>query len=99
MKALARAIAVGSLLFSCVGTTGGEVIAFNAAAAGPVDAESGQPLTFTNDLAWNVRLTRATLHVGAVYLNRSMPVSGAQNTSCVLPSTYVGEVIAGLDVD
>src|SRR5262249_18292481 len=29
----------------------------------------------------------------------SLPVSGAQNTSCILPSTYVAQVTTGTDVD
>jgi len=34
----------------------------------------------------------AKLHVGAVYLNRSAPVSGVGVTSCILPGTYVAEI-------
>jgi hypothetical protein len=37
--------------------------------------------------------------VGAIYLNQSVPVSGAQATSCTLPGIYVGEVTEGVDVD
>jgi hypothetical protein len=46
-----------------------------------------------------VTLTRATLHIGAVYLNRSVPSSGAQETSCVLPGIYSGQVTSPIDVD
>ena len=85
---------------ACTGTTGGELIAFPAAAAGPADAQAGQPLAFTNGRGFDVTLTQAVLHVGAVYLNQSRPTSGAQPTSCVLPGvTYVAEVRSGLDVD
>jgi hypothetical protein len=100
-----RASALVTVLFgiSCVGTTGGEVITFQAAASGPEDAQAGKPLAFASDLGtergWNVTLTTAKLHVGAVYFNRSMPVSGVQNTSCILPDTYLGQVTSGLDVD
>ena len=86
---------------ACVGTTGGRIIDFDAAAAGPKDANG--ELTFgieiTNGTRWNVDLTKATLHVGAVYLDDSLPVSGAQNTACILPGTYVAEVTTGLDVN
>lgn len=101
-------LAIGSILVvvgfpACVGTTGGEVVDFDAAAAGPKDAVLGEPLSFSNELtsgdSWNVVLTKATLHVGAVYLGQSMPVSGAQNTSCLLPGTYVAQVTSGIDVD
>jgi len=67
--------------------------------AGPVDANPGQPLRFTTDLGWRVVLTKATLHVGAVYLNQSAPVSGAQSTGCILPGTYVAQVTSGIDAD
>jgi len=93
------ALAAAVLLVSCVGTTGGEVIAFNAAASGPADAEVGEPLEFVTYLGWNVTLTTAKLHVGAIYLNRSLPVSGVQQTSCILPDTYLGQVTSGRDVD
>jgi len=86
------------LAISCVGTTGGELVDFEANAAGPVDA-TGQPLAFDSDRGWHVTLTEARMHVGAVYLNASAPVSGGQNTSCILPGTYVAEVRQGLDVD
>jgi hypothetical protein len=82
---------------ACVGSTGGELVTFSAAAAGPEDATA--TLAFTTDLGWNVALTQATLHVGAVYLDQSMPVSGSQGTSCILPGTYVAEVVSGIDVD
>jgi hypothetical protein len=84
---------------SCVGTTGGEMIAFEAAASGPEDAVAGEPLAFVSDRGFRVSLTKAKLHIGAIYLNRSMPVSGVQNTSCILPDTYVGQVTSGLDID
>ena len=88
------------LVAACVGSTGGDVIDFPAAAAGPDRAAAaGAPLEFTNDRGWHVVLTKAKLHVGALYLSQSQPVSGAQVTSCVLPGTYVAQITTGLDVD
>jgi hypothetical protein len=84
-------------LAACVGTTGGDVVEFPAAAAGPRDANGR--IELTNDRGWHVVLTRATLHVGAVYLSANQPVSGAQTTGCVLPGSYVAEVTTGADVD
>ena len=81
------------------GSTGGALVTFHAAAAGPADALAGQPLVFTNALGYQVTLTRARLHIGGVYLNRSVPSSGAQATSCVLPGIYSGQVTTPLDVD
>jgi hypothetical protein len=90
---------VAAVCGACVGTTGGQLVTFPAAVAGPLDATRGRPFQFTTDRGWSVVLTQATLHVGAVYLDQSMPVSGSQGTSCVLPGTYVGQVTAGLDVN
>jgi hypothetical protein len=87
-----------ALVAACVGTTGGELVAFPAAAAGPVDAQADKPLEFMTG-RWHVVLTRATLHIGAVYLDQSQPVSGSQGTSCILPGTYVAQVTTGRDVD
>jgi hypothetical protein len=100
MKAAALAMTLAPLFASCVGTTGGEVIEFRAAAAGPADAQAGRPLQFVSDHGWNVVLSSATLHVGAIYLSRSKPVSGVGVTSCILPdTTYIAEVTTGRDVD
>ena len=92
------ALSVGGAT-GCVGTTGGELVDFEAGAAGPRDAVAGEPLAFTTDRGFDVALTRATLHVGAMYLDQAFPVSGAQSTSCILPGTYVAEVTRGVDVD
>jgi len=86
-------------LTACSGSTGSDLVTFSAAAAGPADTPVGQPVDFVNDRGWHIVLTGAVLHVGAVYLNQSMPVSGAQNTSCILPGTYVAEVTTGMDVN
>jgi hypothetical protein len=97
-RGVACAVAL-SVLAACVGTTGGEVIDFPVAAAGPADATPGKPLEFTTDRGWHVVLTRATLHVGAVYLSQVEPVSGAQTTDCILPGTYVAQMTEGMDID
>jgi hypothetical protein len=83
---------------ACVGTTGGSTVSFSAAAAGPSDA-TGESLVFTTDKGWAVTLTKARLHVGAVYLDQSVPLSGAGVTACILPGTYVAQVTSPVDVD
>jgi hypothetical protein len=99
------AVLAGAASASCVGTTGGALVTFPAAAAGIAGADANGALEFTSDEGWDVVLTKATLHVGAVYLDQSQPVSGSQGTTCILPGTYVGQVTptlsaaAGLDVD
>jgi hypothetical protein len=98
-----RAAMLGGLMAilscaGCGGDTGGQTLRFPVAAAGPADAAAGAPLAFTSG-AFAVTLTSATLHVGAVYLNQSAPVSGAQATDCYLTGTYVGQETAALDVN
>jgi hypothetical protein len=92
--ALALAAASG-----CVGQTGGQTIDFSVAAAGPADALAGQPLEFTTGAGWDVVLTQAKLHIGAVYLDESRPISGGQATGCYLTGTYVAQETSALDVD
>jgi hypothetical protein len=96
MNPLVGAVSV-LLLEACVGTTGGDVVNFDATASGTSDTRAG--MDFATELGWHVALNEATLHVGAVYLNESMPVSGAQPTDCILPGTYVAEVTEGLDIN
>ena len=95
---LAGAISV-ALGTSCVGTTGSDLLTFNAAAAGPTAAVEGQPYTFTTGRGYTVTLTKATLHIGGVYLNFARPESGAQSTDCILPGLYVAEVTSGFEVN
>ena len=84
---------------ACVGQTGGEAVDFPVAVTGPAGAISGQPLSCANDLGWDITITQATLHIGAVYLNQSQPVSGGQATGCYLTGTYVAQETSPLDVD
>ena len=84
---------------SCVGTTGSSLVTFRAFGSGPPDAVAGKPYPFDSGRGFHVTLTKTVLHIGALYLNRSVPTSGAQATSCTLPGIYVGEVTDGLDLD
>jgi hypothetical protein len=83
----------------CGGTTGDDTVEFEAAASGPPDAVSGQALVFEGARGWQVTLQTAQLHIGALYLADSLPVSGAQATSCTLPGSYVAQVTQGRDID
>lgn len=96
-----RSLSVPALAFVLAGCgdTGSAIVTFHAAAAGPADAVTGQPLTFTNALGYEVTLTRAHLHIGALYLNRSVPTSGSQAQACVLPGIYSGQVTRPVDLD
>lgn len=95
MRALAVLVVAAAAAVACTGTTGGRVVTFPAAAAGAFDG----PATFPTRAGYAVTLDRARLHVGAVYLNQTVPIANAQETSCVLPGTYVAEVTSGADVD
>src|SRR5262249_2787525 len=75
-------------------TTGGNVVEFEVVAQGAPDAA-----TVDTALGWHVQLSKATLHIGAVYLNLAVPISGSQETSCILPGIYTAEELYGLDVD
>ena len=98
MKRALSLVALATVLAACVGTTGSDIVSFSAYGAGVADGGS-EGLAFTNGLGWDVTLTRAKLHVGAMYLNRSVPVSGGQERECFLPGVYVAEVLAGRDID
>jgi hypothetical protein len=91
-------LALAPLLASCTGTTGYDLVSFYAAGEGAADAKPGQPYTFTSD-RFRISLTKAVMHVGAMYLDQSLPTSGAAESTCTLPGTYVGEVRAGRDID
>jgi hypothetical protein len=86
-------------LVACVQTTGGTIVDFPVAAAGRSDLTDGKPLEFISDDGWHVVLTKAVLHVGAVYLDQAEPVSGAGATPCILPGTYIAQMTTGMDVD
>jgi len=98
MRLLAIVLLVIAALSGC-GETAGSLVTFHTAAAGPVDAAAGQPLVFTNGLGYSVTLTTARLHVGAIYVNRSVPTSGSQAQPCILPGIYSGQETSPLDVD
>lgn len=85
-----------SLLW-CTGTTGYKLVTFYVAARGPADAGPGY--TFTNDRGYQIALSRAVIHIGAMYLDESVPTSGTAEGTCTLPGTYVGEVLGGRDID
>ncbi len=97
MKRIAFALPLLALT-ACVGSTGGDLFAFRAAARGP-DGADGSSYTFTSGRGYRVTLTRGKLHVGAAYLNESVPTSVSSDTTCTLAGIYVAEVTSGRDVD
>jgi hypothetical protein len=96
-----RSLMVGLLFVGgtgCVGTTGGDLLDLEAAAAGPPDA-TGATLAFQSSLGYRVELTQAQLFVGGLFLNRARPTSVASDTSCTLAGVYVAQVLNGRDID
>jgi hypothetical protein len=100
MRSIFFAIAVASA--GCSGTTGSGLVTFSARAGGAADVTP----SFVSGNGFAITLTQAQLHVGAVYLNLSVPSSGAAEEPCVLPGVYAGEAfgpchqsVCGLDVD
>lgn len=94
-------LALLPLCAGCVGTTGGDLFSFSAFAAGPEDADPapGGTYSFSTGRGYAVTLTRAKLHIGAVYLNKSVPSSVGTSSSCALAGIYTAEVTTGMDVD
>ena len=93
-----RTVLLALLAVSCGGTTGSHLVTFQARGGGPADA-TGSALTFSTAIGYQVTLTRARLLVGAVYLNQSVPVSGAAASGCVLPGIYVAEAFGPAALD
>ena len=99
----------GPLLFllalaGCGDTTGSGLVTFTARAGGRADVDGA--LAFDTGMGFHVTLSSASLHLGAVYLNASVPSSGGPEQPCFLPGVYVGEASGGctggrcgLDVD
>lgn len=94
-----KRIALVLLLSACSGSTGSALVTFTALAGGPADISTG--VTFVSGSGYDVTLARARLHLAAAYLNQTVPLSGAQESSCVQPadSVYVGEAFGPLDLD
>jgi hypothetical protein len=89
---------------ACVGSTGSDLVTFQAYASGLHTIVPGQPFAFDSGRGFHVVLTKAKLHVGALYLQRGRPISGAQPVGCINAGVhsapvYVAEVVNGLDVD
>lgn len=96
------------LAAACSDTTGSALVTFSATVSGPSDATGG-PLSFTYvvtpatgaspAVTAQVTLTLATLHIGALYLNQSVPLSGAGAAPCILPGIYVAQIFGPVNVD
>jgi hypothetical protein len=81
----------------CVGTTGGDTFSFEAFGRGAGTGTAESPAV--TGLGYTLVLTRARVHVGALYLNRAAPTSVSSDTSCTLSGVYVAEVPLPLELD
>jgi hypothetical protein len=86
--------AVALVAQGCSPGTGGQLVQFSAEAVGTPEAQS-----FTTPRGYAVSLSRAQLFVGALYLNQVNPSNYSEETSCVLPGIYSGEVRGGVTID
>lgn len=93
------AVPIVLLCASCIGSTGGERVSFQASAAGPKDAVAGKPLTFATTAGYAISLTSAKLHLQAFYLDRRDRSRPERETSCYRADAYVGELRTSADVD
>ena len=92
-----RRVFLTALLAACGGTTGSNLVSFRAMVGGAADA--AVPLSFDTSVGYHVSLTRARLHIGAVYLNQSTVNPGAGPAPCILPGIYVAEAFGPVTVD
>ncbi len=89
----------GMLIAGCRNTTGEARLNFRAAAGGPDLAPADIP-NFLNLLDFDVTLSKAILHIGAIYLNANDRISTADDQfGCYGGGRDVGQVLGALDVD
>ena len=86
--------ALGIATLGCNGTTGGALVTFHAYAEGATGAT--QPFTVNG---FEVRLTRAKMRIGAVYIDESPLATGAEGPTCIDPGVYAAQVPGGVEVD
>jgi hypothetical protein len=89
-------LVAGTAVGGCNGTTGDQLVSFNAYAAGVRGA--GDPFVVNG---YAVQLTYAHMYVGAIYVNEAPAGSGGTfNTpACISQGVYCAQVPGGLDVD
>jgi hypothetical protein len=94
-----RQVIVSLMLTACVPSTGGKLVNFTLSASGPTDVTPAGPFRFATPQGFEVTLDEANLWVGAVYFNQVNPAGYSQETACILPGLYTGEVREGLRIN
>jgi hypothetical protein len=79
---------------SCNGTTGDQIIAFPAYAAGADGAS--EPFSVNG---YTVQLTFAQMYIGAVYLDEAPPGATFDTPVCTNPGVYAAQVPGGVEVN
>jgi hypothetical protein len=85
---------VGLALVACNGTTGDALITFPAFARG---AEGASEAFAAN--GWQIQLTYAQMHIGALYVNEAPPGSTFDQPVCISTGVYAAQVPGGVEVD
>jgi hypothetical protein len=100
MRTLGLTLGLSWITLACTGgTTGSEVVAFEAVGSGPSSADWPDHGAFPTTAGYSVELSTAQLWIGSIYLNERAPAPGSQQLPCILPGTYVGEVLQGTWLD
>jgi hypothetical protein len=101
-------LSLGLISAGCIGSTGGALVSFPAAAHGitragaeshPDGNHTTDPLEFDTQSGWSVALTRASVAIGAIYLSAARPLQNVRESACYSPALYVGEVRSARVVD
>jgi hypothetical protein len=93
------AVAASIACVACNGTTGDQLVMFNAYAAGA--ARAGDPFTIDvvaangAETTYTVQIKSASMHIGALYLDQNIP----DNETCVNPGLYSAQVPGSVDVN
>jgi hypothetical protein len=79
---------------ACNGTTGDELVSFDAYAVGAKDAAT--PFVVNG---YRIQLLSAKMHIGALYFDESPPSTGFDSPVCVTPDIYAAQVPGPVNVD
>ncbi len=94
-----RLLVFSLVLTACIPSTGGKLVGFTLSASGPTQSTQADPFRFSTPQGFEVTLDEANLFIGAVYFNQVNPAGYSQETACILPGLYTGEIREGLRVN
>jgi hypothetical protein len=88
------AIGLAAAAVSCNGTTGDAIVTFSAYASGAAGA--AQPFSIAG---YRLRLTKAQMLLGSVYVDQAPLATGAEGPGCINPGVYTAQVPGGIEAD